>query len=173
MTRTLSLMISRTTTALLVVLPVVALYFLFDIDAFAAFTRNSIGLPIQWNTVVSWQWYFLWAVTALYLSVGLLALYFLRRPFARFADGEMFNLENSRDLQRFAGLLLAQGLLGPVQNAVSSVILSANHPAGMKMLSISLGSNELKLVGVAAIVWVMSRLLIEGYDLQSENRQFV
>ena len=54
-----------------------------------------------------------------------------------------------------------------------SVVLSLNHPAGERMLTISLGSNEFKAIGVALVLWVMSELLIEGCRLQTENQQFV
>lgn len=173
MTRRLSLLISWLCTALLVAVPLAALYHLANINAFAALARNSIGLAIDWSTVVAWQWYALWAATALYLSIGLAGLYFLRRPFANFARGELFNSANSRDLQRFAMILFAQALIKPVHFALASVFLSANHGAGNKMLSISLGSNEVRMVAMAVIFWVVSSLLIEGNRLQSENQQFV
>lgn len=173
MTRRFSLLISWGCALLLVGIPVIAMYFLINIDSFAAFTRNSIGLPIQWNTVANWQWYALWLITMLYLSIGLVGLYYLRRPFANFANGELFNPANSRDLHRFALLLFAQAIAKPVHFAACSMLLSVNHSAGNKMLSISLGSNEIKMVAVAIVIWVMSRLLIEGSKLQSENRQFV
>jgi len=41
------------------------------------------------------------------------------------------------------------------------------------MLSISVGSNEVRMIVLAVIFWVVSNLLIEGGKLQSENRQFV
>ena len=54
-----------------------------------------------------------------------------------------------------------------------SLALSLNHPAGQKLLAISFGSNELKAIGVALVLWVLSDLLVEGGKLQSENQQFV
>lgn len=153
--------------------PAVALFFLANLDSFAQFTRNSIGLPIEWQTVSAGQWYAFWALTALYLSIGLVGLYFLRRAFANFAQGELFNMANSRDFRGFSILLLAQALATPLHFALSSALLSLNHPAGEKMLSIAFGSNELKAIGVAIVLWVVSNLLLEGCKLQTENRQFV
>lgn len=173
MTRRFSLLISWGCAAILVLTPIAALYLLWSIDSFAALTRESIGLPIQWHTVANWQWYTLWLLTMLYLSIGLIGLYFLRRAFVNFAKGELFNLANSRNLRRFSIFLLAQGLIMPVHFALSSVLLSVNHPAGEKMLSISLGSNELLNIALAMLLWVMSDLLVEGCKLQTENRLFV
>jgi hypothetical protein len=151
----------------------IALYFLVSIDEFAEFTQESIGLPIDWSTVVSWQWYALWAITFLYMTIGMAGLYFLRRPFAKFARGELFNSANSRNLHRFSILLFVQAIAKPIHFALSSVLLSANHDAGNKMLSISVGSNEVRMIAVAIVFWVVSNLLIEGCKMQSENRQFV
>lgn len=173
MIRRFSLFISCSCTALFIVISLAALYFLVNIGAFAAFTQKSIGLAISWDTVVTWQWYGLWGVTFLYVTVGLAGLYFLRRSFANFARGELFNSANSRDLQRFSILLFAQALAKPMYFALSSVLLSANHSAGNKMLSVSVGSSEFRMIAIAIIFWVVSNLLVEGCKLQAENRQFV
>ena len=168
MTRRFSLLIAWGCTALLIVTPLAAVYFLLNLQAFAALTKKSIGLAI-----VDWQWYALWGSTLLYLAIGLAGLYFLRRPFTNFARGELFNLANSRNLRRFSILLFAQALLKPLHFALSSVLLSVNHGAGNKVLSISFGSGEVRMIAIALVFWVMSNLLIEGGKLQAENRQFV
>ena len=173
MTQRFSLVVSWGCAALLIGVPAVALYFLSSIDSFAVFARKNVGLPIQWQTVDSWQWYSLWVLTVLYVTIGLAGLYFLRRAFANFAKGELFNSANSRDLRRFSVLLFAQGLAKPLHFSVSSMLLSANHVTGGKMLSVSLGSNEVRIIAVATVFWVMSNLLVEGSKLQAENRQFV
>lgn len=173
MTRRLSLLISWSCTALLILVPFAALFFLFDLGSFRHLVRNSFGLAIQWRTVSDAQWYGMWVLMAFYVSIGLAGLYFLRRAFANFANGELFNMDNSRDLRRFSILLLVQAIVTPLHFAASSVLLSLNHPAGQKMLSISFGSNEMRAIGVALVLWVMSNLLVEGCKLQTENRQFV
>ena len=173
MTHRFSLIISSTCTALLLLVPIAALYYLINIGSFAELISSSTGLPIQWSTVSTNQWYGVWMLAALYISIGLVGVYFLRRAFANFAKGEFFNLANSRDLRRFSILLLLQTLLAPLHFALSSVLLSLNHPAGEKMLSLAFGSNEIRAIGVALVLWVMSNLLVEGSRLQTENRQFV
>ena len=173
MTRRLSLLIARASAALLVAVPLGALYYLVNLASFAQMARHSLALPIQWSGVEPWQWYSLWALTALYLSLGLAGLVFLRRAFLSFASGDLFNLANSRDLKRFALLLIAQAIAKPVHHSLASVLLSMNHEPGQKMLSISLGSAELRFIATAIILWVLSSLLVEGNRLQTENRQFV
>lgn len=173
MTRRLSLTIAWTALALLILLPAIALYGLFDIDAFADLARDHWALPVQWDTVAPAQWYALWGLMVLYLALGALGLYFLRRAFSNFAAGELFNQANSRDLKRFSALLLAQACATPLYVGLASLVLSLNHPAGQKFFSLAFGSNEVKAIAFGLVLWVLSDLLVEGGRLQRENRQFV
>jgi hypothetical protein len=173
MTRQFSLLIALGCMALLILTPVAALYLLIDIELFASLARSNLNLPIQWQTVSDTQWYSLWLFTLIYIGIGLAGLYFLRRAFANFAKGELFNHSNSRDLRLFAIMLFVQALTKPLHFALASVLLSFNHPAGEKMLSVSLGSGEIKVIALAMILWVMSDLLVRGSQLENENKQFI
>ncbi len=173
MTRTLASLIHWICTAWLLVLPAAALYYLVNIDSLAALASTNLALPIQWFTVGSGQWYALWGVTVLYLSFGYAGVWYLRKAFRSFALGNWFDAENSRSLRRFATLLILQGAAKPIHFGLASVILSLNHPAGERMLSISFGSNELILVISGIVFWVLADLLVEGTKADAENRQFV
>ncbi len=173
MTRQFSRLIAFGCMAILITTPFIALYFLINIELFSAMARSNLGLPIQWQTVSDTQWYSLWLLTALYVATGLAGLYFLRRAFSNFAKGQLFNHSNSRNLRLFSILLFAQALAKPLHFSISSMLLSMNHPAGQKMLSVSLGSDEVKVIALAMILWVMSDLLVKGSKLESENKQFI
>jgi hypothetical protein len=155
------------------VAPVAAVYLFVDIDAFAALGVRQLRLPIQWETVTPGQWRGLWLLTALHLGVGLSGLYFLRRAFVNFSRGEFFNQSNSRDLRLFSILLFVQAFTKPLHTALSSVLLSWNHPPGQKVLSVSFGSGEVQMIVLAMILWVICDLLVRGGELEHENRQFV
>ncbi|MEM7563012.1 MAG: DUF2975 domain-containing protein [Pseudomonadota bacterium] len=157
----------------LIALPLAALYFLFDIAQFTELAIRNLGLPVQWHTVMDLQWYALWLATAIYLSLGLIGLYFLRRAFFNFARGELFSLNNSRDLRMFSIFLFAQAVAKPVHLSLASILLTMNHPAGERMLSISFGSDQITLTALAMIMWVLSDLLVKASQLEQENRQFV
>ncbi len=173
MTRQFSQLIALGCMAILIAAPVTALYFLINIELFTALARSNVGLPIQWQTVSDIQWYSLWLLTVFYVATGLAGLYFLRRAFSNFAKGQLFNHSNSRDLRLFSILLFAQALAKPLYFSISSVLLSINHPAGQKMLFVSFGSDEVKVIALAMILWVMSDLLVRGSKLESENKQFI
>ncbi|MBV1928611.1 MAG: DUF2975 domain-containing protein [Gammaproteobacteria bacterium] len=173
MTQQFSRLISLGCMALLIATPFLSLYFLINIELFATMTRSNLGLTIEWQTVTDIQWYSLWLLTIFYIAIGLAGLYFLRRAFSNFAKGQLFNHSNSRDLRLFSILLFAQALAKPLHFSISSVLLSLNHPAGQKMLSVSFGSNEVKVIALAMMLWVISDLLVQGSKLESENKQFI
>ena len=173
MTRQFSRLIALGCMAILVTVPFIAIYFLINIELFAAMVRSNLGLPIQWQTVSDVQWYSLWLLTVFYIATGLAGLYFLRRAFSNFAKGQLFNHSNSRDLRLFSILLFVQALAKPLHFSISSMLLSMNHPAGRKMLSVSFGSDDVKVIALAMMLWVMSDLLVRGSKLESENKQFI
>ena len=173
MTRQFSRLIALGCLVILIAVPIIAIYFLINIDQFADIARNNIALLIQWQTVSDMQWYNLWLLTVLYAAIGLAGLYFLRRAFSNFSKGQLYNHSNSHDLRIFSILLFVQALAKPLVHGVSSVLLSINHSAGQKILSFSIGSDEVKVVALAMILWIMSDLLVRGSKLESENKQFI
>lgn len=173
MTRYFSLLIAWGCLVILILAPLAALFFLINIDTFADLAKRNLDLPIQWQSVTAVQWYWFWLLSMFYLAIGLGGFYFLRRAFANFARGELFNLNNSRDLRLFSIFLFAQALARPLHFALSSMLLSWNHPPGQKMLSISLGSGEIEVLSLAMILWVMSDLLVKASKLENENKQFI
>jgi len=173
MTKQFSKLIAFGCMTVLIATPLISMYLLFNIDQFADIARKNIHLPIQWHTVSDNQWYSLWLLTTLYIAIGLVGIYFLRRAFSNFAKGQLFNYSNSRDLRLFSIFLFIQSFAKIVHLAISSILLSINHGAGQKMLSVHFGSDELKMVALAMILWVMSDLLVKGSQLENENKQFI
>ncbi len=147
--------------------------FALRLPLFADLAMSQLPIPIQWKTVERWQWGGLLALTTVFMSIGLLGLYYLQRAFTGFAEPQPFNLQNSANLRRFSVLLLIQVILKPVYMGTASVLLSLNHPAGEKVLAISFGSDELSTLVLGLILWVISDLLVDAQKLHSENQQFV
>lgn len=173
MSRRFPLLISWGCIAIIVSTAIAIIYALINISWFVDLAKSNIGLPIYWDTVEQHQWYLLWLLTSLYIVIGLVGLYYLHRAFANIARGELFNLTNSSNIRRFSALLFIQVIARPIYFSLTSVLLSLNHPAGKKMLSVSFGSQEVMTLGLAMILWVISDLLISGCRLESENQQFI
>ena len=173
MSKVFSHLISSGSIATIVLILIALLSFLIDITWFAELAKNNLRLPIDWATVEQWQWYLLWGVTTAYVAVGLFGLYFLHRAFRKIGSGELFNLTNSLNIRRFSILLFVQAAAKPVYYSLASVLLSHNHSAGEKIFVVSFGSQEITMLALAMILWVVSDVLVAGCRLQSENRQFV
>lgn len=173
MTRFFSHLIVWGCSLILLAVPAGAIYLVANLNAFEALAINNLALPIRWPTVTSGQWYLAWFTTALYLTIGLAGLIFLRRAFINFSRGQMFDEENSRNFRRFAIFLFIQALAKPIHIAVLSVVLSWNHPAGQSLLSIAFGTSELRNIALGAVLWVISDLLVAGSKLRAENQAFV
>ena len=173
MLKQLSLVISWGSALLMLCIPGYGIYLLLDISRFSASLHQALQLPIQWQTVQSWQLYTLLGVTVSFWAITVAALFFLRRAFSAFAKGELFTAENSRSIRVFAVLVFAQALTKPLQGAIASVVLSLNHPEGQRMLSVTLGSDTVQTIGLSIILWIVAELLIHAHRLENENQQFV
>ncbi|MEM6302363.1 MAG: hypothetical protein AAF749_11540 [Pseudomonadota bacterium] len=173
MTQHLARIVSLLCTVWLIVAPVGALYLLLDHAAFTTMVRAEQQLPVQWHTVGTSQLYVVWLLAVIDVGLGTLGILFLRRAFQSFARGEWFDESNSRDLRRYAALLVAQALARPIVGALTSVVLSLNHPPGERMLSLTFGSNELWYLLAGFVTWVLADLLVRGASADRENRQFV
>ncbi|MBX2847045.1 MAG: DUF2975 domain-containing protein [Acidiferrobacterales bacterium] len=173
MTQRLSYLIATMCLAVLLLLPLAALWLLFNPELFTQIAQRNLPFQIIWESVESSQMITAWFVSALYMGVGLTGLFFLRRAFLNFAKGKLFDESTTRDLRRFSIFVFIQGLITPIYYACLSVILSWNHPPGQKMLSVTFGSNELRFIGLALIFWVICDLLLEAEKLKQENQQFI
>ena len=160
-------------TVVLFLAPAAAIYYLVELDAFIELAKSQLNLAIQWATVTDMQWYGLWGLTLLSVLPALIGIYFLRRAFIRFARGEFFNAINSHHLRLFSLFIFVQAVTSPLHFLLSSLLLSANHPAGQKILAITFGSNDIKTIVFAMIFWVLSDLLVKASRLETENKQFV
>lgn len=173
MTKQFSRLISWGCYLTILLTPIFAIYLLWNIDLFSTQLSHYIRIPIHWHTVTAWQWYLLWGITAAYISIGLIGLYFLQCAFRNFANGEFFNLTNSRYIRIFSIFLFVQALAKPIYFTLSSVLLSLNHPKGEKIFSISVGSNEIIIIALAMILWVISDLLVTASNLKMETEQYI
>jgi len=173
MSRRFPLLISWGCVAIILLAAITMILFFINIDWFAGVAKSNMGMPIIWGTVEQWQWYSLWLISLLYILIGLFGLYYLHLAFAKIAQGELFNSTNSTNIKRFSVLLFAQVIAKPIYFSLASVLLSLNHPAGERILSVLFGSHDLLTLGLAMMLWVISDLLITGSKLQSENQQFI
>jgi len=146
----------------LVLVPLLGLYFLVQIESLADVT-SSVGfqeLGIEWETVTPGQWYAFWLLAALYVSIGLVGVYFLRRAFLAAARGGPLDRPIWIDIRRFAVLFFLQSIVSPLHAMVASYLLSMNHPPGQGVIALSLGSEDLSAMALGLVIWSISALLL-------------
>ncbi len=146
---------------------------LFNFSWFELVIQENIDVPIQWHTVERWQWYSLWGLTTAFLLFGLCGVYYLFLSVRGISAAGLFDLKNSVYLRRFALIALSQVILKPMCFTLAIILLSWNHPAGQKMLVISVGSEQVSTLVLGLIIWVMSDMLVAGNELDVENKHFI
>lgn len=112
-------------------------------------------------------------LTAIMISPAYWGLFSLRRFLAACCGEDYLTLQNSRYLKRFAFGLIGSALLSPITGAVLSVLLTLHRPPGQKMLAINVSSNQIILIAVGGLLFVLANLLKRASLIAEENAQIV
>jgi len=158
---------------LLVVLPL-ALFFYWATasDTLLASHANLPPQVIQ-APLALWQRVAAGAVMGVPLALLLMGVWQARRCFAMFAQGQVFTLQATALLRRFAGWVAWAALAALLSGAVTSVLLTLHNPPGQRQLSIGIGSDHVFTLFFAGLVWLMAAVIGEGQTLAEENEGFV
>lgn len=97
-----------------------------------------------------------------------LALLHLKRLFALYEQGAYFQAENVRLFRTLARLALFSVIADVVNKTVIELARTVNNPPGERLLTISLSSDHLKLLIVAAIIMVIAMVMNEGRRINDE-----
>ena len=113
-------------------------------------------------------------VAMLTLPSLLLAAAILRLAplFRRLARQRVFEVATYQPLIRFACLLGASAAMGVASRIAASATISATWPGG-PAIAIRLGTPEAFALGVAALTYLLARVLAEACAIASENEAFV
>lgn len=106
-------------------------------------------------------------------GIVLFGLWRLRRLFELYSVGQIFTVENARCLSSFAWALVVFAATRPLFGAVLSVVLTWRNAPGQRELAISLGSNEVGVAFVGALLLIIAWVMREGCRLAEENAQIV
>lgn len=115
----------------------------------------------------------LWALTMLPVAGLSFALWQVGLCFSRFARAEYLTTPVVVHLRRFTAGLLAAGLLGLVLPTALSALLSTAAPPGQGSLVVSVGSQELIFLLLAALLWQIATVIARAVAIDEENRQFI
>lgn len=118
-------------------------------------------------------YWLVWAVAMLPVACLSFALYQAGLCFARFARAEHLTTRVVAHLRRFTAGLLAASALGLVLPTALSLLLSAAAAQGQRSLVISVGSQEVIFLLLAALLWQIASVIARAVAIDEENRQFV
>ncbi|MGM9426173.1 DUF2975 domain-containing protein [Hydrogenophaga sp. MI9] len=159
--------------ALLVGLPLaLVFYWATASDAMLA-SHANLPPPLIQGPLAPWQRVAAGAVMGVPLALLLAGVWQARRCFAMFAQGQVFTLQATVLLRRFAGWVAWAALAALLSGAVTSVLLTLHNPPGQRQLAIGIGSDHVFTLFFAGLVWLMAAVIGEGQTLAEENEGFV
>jgi hypothetical protein len=112
-------------------------------------------------------------VLAIPVGVMIYGLFAARRMFGEFSCGEIFSERAARQLQIFAGCVLAQAPLGPLTAAGFSAALSLGNPPGLRAITIAFSINDYFALIVGGVLFAAATVMREAARLAEENSSFV
>jgi len=116
---------------------------------------------------------FMVLLMAVMISPAYWGLFSLHRFLAACCAEDYLTIQNSRYLKRFAFGLVGTAFLSPITGAILSVILTLHRPAGQKMLAINISSNQIIMVAIGGLLFVLANLIQRASLIAEENAQIV
>jgi len=132
------------------------------------------GLPVAWITSFGTSDRLLLVAVALpYLACLGWAFVHLHGLLGGFERGEFFAAATIRHLRLFAGLVLAARLLAMVAGHARVAIGLPLHGGTPGRVVLNVTSDELALVLLCSLIFLIAHMLEEGGRLEDENRGFL
>ena len=158
---------------LLLVLPVALVgYWAVAPGAMLVGHANLSHQEIQ-GPVAAWQRVAAGAAMSVPLALLLAGVWQAKRCFEMFARGQVFTLQATALLGRFAGWIAWAALASMLASSATSVLLTLNNPPGQSHLSVGIGSDQVLTLFFAGTVWLMAAVIAQGQSLAEENEGFV
>lgn len=108
-----------------------------------------------------------------YLLFLVLAFYRLDRLLAAFARGEYFECKTVGHLRAFSGFLLLAKLLALAAMHLRSGMVAHMTNATTHTTSLNLSNDDLAVLLMCGLFFVLAKMMEEGRRLAEENREFV
>ncbi len=163
--------------ALAVMLPMAALYSYGQLTPVDMLVQMGIRLPsggsLQSLPVAVWQHVVAVAISLLPVIAVSYALWRAGQYFSGFVRGEIFRLTTVRHLRGFAAGLLVSSSAGLVAPTAIVWLLTMGAPAGGRVLTVSLGSQQLLMLLFSGIVWQMGHAMTRAVEIAEDNAQII
>lgn len=130
------------------------------------------GLP-ESTQLTPWKSTTVLAIGAVALVPVLMALWQMRGLFGRYRRGEILTAACAVHIRRTGSALVLLALAQFVIRPLQILVLTADNPAGQKMLAIGLSSEVLWLALAGGLLVVIGRVMAEAARVAEENAGFV
>lgn len=159
--------------ALLITLPLALVVYWATASEAQLASHANLPAQVVAGPLALWQRVAGAVVTALPLGLLLVGVWQARRCFGMFAQGQVFTLQATALLGRFAGWVAWAALASMLASSATSVLLTLNNPPGQRHLSVGIGSDHVFTLFFAGLVWLMAAVIAQGQTLAEENEGFV
>ncbi len=173
----LSRLLAWTCLGLAVLLPVAALNSTMRATSVDMLVQMGIRLPsgadLESLPIATWQHALAVCISLLPVAAVAYALLRARQCFTGFVHGETFSLATVRHLRGFAAGLLVSSSAGLLAPTAIVWLLTLYAPAGGRVLTISLGAQQLLVLLFSGIVWQMGHAMTRAVELAEDNAQII
>lgn len=163
--------------ALAVLLPLAALSSALHTAPVGMLVQMGIRLPsgasLESLSIANWQHGLAVCISLLPVAAVAYALLRARQCFAGFVRGETFSLATVRHLRGFAAGLLVSSSAGLLAPTAIVWLLTLDAPAGGRVLTVSLGAQQLLMLLFSGIVWQIGHAMTRAVELAEDNAQFI
>ncbi|MGL4319925.1 MAG: DUF2975 domain-containing protein [Paracoccaceae bacterium] len=129
------------------------------LPAVTAFSAPKVGLAA--------------AMGLLALIPALYALLHMRRLFRLYLAGQVLTAPAARHIRQIGLALVTIGCTGPLIPTLQTLIMTADNPAGQRMLQISLSSDNLGFLLAGGLLTVVGWAMTEAARVAEDNQGFV
>ena len=158
-------------------LPVAALTTSLQTSPVGMLVQMGIRLPsgasLDSLPITTWQHVAAICLSLLPVAAVAYALWRARQCFSGFVRGETFSLATVRHLRGFAAGLLVSSSTGLLAPTAIVWLLTLGAPAGERVLTVSLGAQQLLMLLFSGIVWQMGHAMTRAVELAEDNAQII
>lgn len=106
-------------------------------------------------------------------AFAMLALFYLAKLFRLYEELEVFSAKSVKCIRHLGYVLLIGQLAHPIYYGLITLTVTIANPPGKRMISLALGTEEIKLMAIAAFVILISWIMDIGRKLQEEQEATV
>ena len=106
-------------------------------------------------------------------GIAMYGFWHLRQLFGLFLEDRYFDREAINHVRRFAATALAYGFAVPLSRMLIVMLVSLSNPPGERVMILSISSDDLVIVFLGAVFFLIARVWDKAREIDDENAQIV